>query len=117
MLVIFKGINHALNLDNFPEPGSKAASMFTIDSNDMSDLTSPSFAGLFQNFMPSFLTKHLLKSSTEKHGRDISESKVSDSEITRLTKRRCMDGSDQVDHVAGIPTQVKFIQILHDTEV
>ncbi len=37
-------------------------------------------------------------------------------EDLRLAKRRCMDGSGQVDRILDIPAEIQFSQIMFDTE-
>lgn len=115
-------INHLSDPEEFPDDGSEEASIFTLDAEDIRKLKVPSFAALYHAILPSFIANYLAEEKLiEEDLKEIEKRKRDDTsklspEDTRIAKRRCMDGSGQVDRVRDIPAEIQFSQIMFDTE-
>ena len=85
--------NHLADPVTYPDPGSEAASLITIDSAEMRSLFIPSVFSSLTSVMPLYLLQLVgLKDpqDKEKHKRDDSQTLVDEAHIA---KRRCMDGT------------------------
>ena len=117
---MLQSMKHFEDPATFPDDGSEQASIFTLDPEDVRKLKVSSFAALFHSVMPSFIANFLAEEKIaeddlkvlDKRGRDDNMSP----EDMRLAKRRCMDGSGQVDRILDIPAEIQFSQIMFDTE-
>ena len=110
---------HALDSVANPDPGSEAASMITISSEEMSSLSVPSIMSTLMSVMPLYLLQILNLQDKDKRKREVS-SGLTDSTSTmdaRIAKRRCMDGSKLVPRSASAAVEIAFPQILFDTEL
>jgi hypothetical protein len=65
--------------------------------------------------MPFYLLR-LFGDTEEKRKRDDAMA-LTDADASRLSKRRCMDGSSLVAVNADAPTEILFSQIMFDTEL
>jgi hypothetical protein len=112
-----KTLNNALDPAAHPQPGSEAASLITIDPEDLARLRVPSFFASVRDFIYNSLARHL----ADKDLKDKEEKKRKDDDIlvedARISKRRCMDGSNHVERVVGEPIPIEFPQSLYDTEI
>ncbi|KDR80496.1 hypothetical protein GALMADRAFT_136969 [Galerina marginata CBS 339.88] len=109
---------HTTDPLSHPEPGSETASMFTIDDEDLRRLKRPSYAAMFKDVMPAFLmdvlfdrelaTPHTSRSDLKHDGDFIVE--------TRVAKRCCIDGTSLAPRTIDAPADIKFPQIMFDTE-
>ena len=112
-----KTLNNALDPEGHPQPGSEATSLITNDPNDLACLQIPSFFAsvrdLIYNSLARRLTDDELKEKEEKKRKDNDVS----TEDLRLSKRRCMDGTNHVERVVGEPIPIEFSQSLYDTEL
>jgi len=112
-----KTLNNALDLVAHPQPESEAASLITIDPEDLTRLRVPSFFASVHDFIYNSLMRHLadeeLREKEEKKWKD----DVVLPEDARVSKRRCMDGSNHVKGVVGEPIPIEFPQSLYDTEI
>ena len=110
-------LNHALDPVGHPQPGSEVASLITIDAEDLARLRVPSFFISVRDHIYNSLVRHLadeeLKEKEEKKRKDDDVP----AEDLRLSKRRCMDGSNHVERVVGEPIPIEFPQSLYDTEI
>ena len=112
-----KTLNNALDPVAHPEPGSEVASLITIDPEDLARLRVPSFFASVRDFIYNSLVRHL----ADEELREKEEKKRKDddtlAEDARISKRRCMDGSNHVERVVGEPIPIEFPQSLYDTEI
>ena len=112
-----KTLNNALDPVAHPQPGSEVASLITIDPEDLARLRVPSFFASVRDFIYNSLARHLadeeLREKEEKKRKD----DVILPEDARVSKRRCMDGSNHVERVVGEPIPIEFPQSLYDTEI
>ena len=112
-----KTLNHALDPAAYPQPGSEVASLITIDPEDLARLRVPSFFASVRDFIYSSLARYL----ADEELKEKEEKKRKDDDIlaedVRLSKRRCMDGSNHVERVVGEPIPIEFPQSLYDTEI
>ncbi|EDR15531.1 uncharacterized protein LACBIDRAFT_321435 [Laccaria bicolor S238N-H82] len=112
-----KTLNHALDPAGHPELGSEVASLITIDPEDLARLRIPSFFASIREHVYNSLARRLaddeLKEKEEKKRKDDDVS----AESLRLSKRRCMDGTNHVERVVGEPIPIEFPQSLYDTEI
>ncbi|KAF8815641.1 hypothetical protein BYT27DRAFT_7128821, partial [Phlegmacium glaucopus] len=109
-----------------PAPGSETASLVTIEPENLSRLKVPSFYNSFREWIYPSLANRLadeeLKDREEKPPLPLSgvlsESADGQSaeEVIRA-KRRCMDGSNQVERIMGAFIPLEFAQSLFDTEL
>ncbi|EDR00156.1 uncharacterized protein LACBIDRAFT_334387 [Laccaria bicolor S238N-H82] len=112
-----KTLNHALDPAHHLQPGSEAASLITIDPEDLAQLRIPSFFASVHEHIYNSLARCLaddeLKEKEEKKRKDddILVGKL------RLSKRWCMDGTNHVERVVGEPIPTEFSQALYDTEI
>lgn len=110
----WKSLNHASDPVSHPEPGSEAASMFTIDEEDLERLQRPSYASLFKDVMPTFLTNFLADHVLPEASENKRESESFEDQ--RIVKRRCMDGSRLQPRTVDAPLDIQFTQLLYETE-
>ena len=91
--------------------------MITIDPEDLAQLRVPSFFASVRNFIYSSLARYL----ADEELKEKEERKRKDDDIlaedVRLSKRRCMDGSNHVERVVEEPIPIEFPQSLYDTEI
>ena len=116
----FRDLNHSMDPAKYPDPGSEQASLITIETADKQRLKLPSFSTIFQSVIPPYLARWLaneeLKERSEKDKRKRDDT-LRTHEDTRITKRRCMDGSSHMAGVIGQTPTIKFPQTLFDTEL
>jgi hypothetical protein len=112
-----KTLNNALDPVAHPQPGSEVASLITIDPEDLARLRVPSFFTSVGDFIYNSLARHL----ADEELKDKEDKKRKDDDIlaeeARVSKRRCMDGSNHVERVVGEPIPIEFSQSLYDTEL
>lgn len=102
-----------------PDPGSEAASLISIEDDDIQALRTPTFASKFPN-IPMAIQK--LIAQLEAKDKDITAKKrdASDAKLTsdeaREAKRRCKDTAAERPHVPGEQRDVVFAEILYDTD-
>jgi len=112
-----KTLNNALDLVAHPQLGSEAASLITIDPEDLTRLRVPSFFASVYDFIYNSLMRHLadeeLREKEEKKRKD----DVILPEDAWVSKRHCMDGSNHVERVVGEPIPIEFPQSLYNTEI
>jgi len=114
-----RAYKHALDPVANPDPGSEAASMITISSEEMSSLSIPSFMSALTSVMPLYLLQIFALQDKDKRKREDS-SGLTDLLSTmdaRIAKRHCMDGSKLVPRSASAAVKIAFPQILFDTEL
>jgi len=99
-----KTLNNALDPVGHPQPGSEVASLITIDPEDLARLRIPSFFASVRDHIYNSLARHLaddeLKEREEKKRKDDDIS----ADDVRLSKRRCMDGTNHVERVCLFPS-------------
>ena len=112
-----KTLNNALDPTAHPQPGSEVASLITIDPEDLARLRVPSFFASVRDFIYNSLARHL----ADEELKEKEDKKRKDDDIlaedARVSKRRCMDGSNHVERVVGEPIPIEFPQSLYDTEI
>ncbi|KAF8815053.1 hypothetical protein BYT27DRAFT_7080989 [Phlegmacium glaucopus] len=116
-----KTLNHTVNNEAYPEPGSDAASLITLDPEDRDRFKIPSFALSFRDYIYSSLAKWIADEDTkEKEDQKLKRKTTDEPKMTaeeaRIAKRRCMNGKKLIPWVVGVPWQAKFPQSLFDTE-
>jgi hypothetical protein len=116
-----KTLNHTLDSVAYPDPGSDAASLITLDPEDRNRFKVPSFAASFCDYIYSSLAKWIadedIKDKEELNTKKrASEGPKLTGEEARIAKRRCMNGQNLVKWIVGVPWQAKFPQSLFDTE-
>jgi hypothetical protein len=114
-----RAYKHALDPVANPDPGSEAASMITISSEEMSSLSASSVMSTLMSVMPLYLLQTLSFQDKDKRKCEDSLS-LTDSTPTmdaRIAKHRCMDGSKLVPRSASAAVKIAFPQILFDTEL
>jgi hypothetical protein len=112
-----KTLNHALDKDKYPDPGSDATSLVTIDPADRDRLKSPSYALAFGNLIYESLAKWITDEDINaKLKRKAGDEPKLTPEEARITKRCCIDGQKLAPWVVGVPWQARFPQSLFDTE-
>jgi hypothetical protein len=110
---VLRAYNHALDPVNNSDPGSEAASLITISSEEMLSLHVPSVMSSLSSVMPLYLLR--LIGLKDKHRRDDHE--ISAELPLGDSKRRCMDGSKLIPRSAANAVEIAFPQILFDTEL
>jgi len=113
---------HALDPVANPDPGSEAASMITLSSEEECSLSIPSVMSNVASVMPLYLLQWLGLKDTqdkEKRRRDDPQSLTDSLSLmdARIAKRRCMDGNKLVPRSASNSAEIVFPQILFDTEL
>jgi len=112
-----KTLNNALDPAGHPQLGSEVASLITVDPEDLAQLRVPSFFASVREHIYNSLARHLMDDKLKEK----EEKKRKDDDIPqedlRLSKRRCMDGTNQVERVVGEPIPIEFPQSLYDTEI
>lgn len=110
-----RAYNHALDPVSNPDPGSEAASMVTVSSDEMLSLQIPSIMSSLSSVMPLYLLQLIgLKDKRKRDENEFSaEPLLGDAHIA---KRRCMDGSKLISRSAASAVEIAFPQILFDTE-
>jgi hypothetical protein len=116
-----KTLNHTLDKDAHPDPGSDAASLVTLDPEDRDRFKVPSFASSFRDYIYSSLAKWIADEDVKdkedlKLKRKATDEPKLTAEEARIAKRRCMNGKNLVPWIVGVPWQTKFPQSLFDTE-
>ncbi|KAF8958810.1 hypothetical protein BDZ97DRAFT_1840797, partial [Flammula alnicola] len=116
-----KTLNHMNNSVAFPDTGSNAASLVTLEPEDLDRFKVPSFAPSFRDYIYSSLAKWLADEEIKekedlKLKRKTSDDPKPSAEEARIAKRRCMNGKKMVPWIVGVPWQAKFPQSLFDTE-
>jgi hypothetical protein len=116
-----KSLEHEQDPIAHPAPGSEAASLITIDAGNLARLKVSSFFSSFREWiypsLANFLADEELKEKEEKLKRKTpSDDKQTPGE-SLTSKRRCMDGSLQVERVIGAFMPVEFANSLFDTEL
>ena len=98
---------------NHPAPGSETASLFSIDGDDLEKLKRPTFASLFRDVMPTYLANWLFEHNVPDAG-DLKRDS-GDTEDSRITKRRCMDGDNLRPRAVDVSADLQFTQLLYET--
>ncbi|KAF8811593.1 hypothetical protein BYT27DRAFT_7049843, partial [Phlegmacium glaucopus] len=118
-----KTLAHAEDPVSNPHPGSETASLITIELENLNRLKVPSFYSSFREWiypsLANFLADEELKDKEDKLKRKVASESAdirTTEEILRA-KRRCMDGSNQVERIIGAFTPLEFAQSLFDTEL
>ena len=113
-----KTLNHASDPVTYPEAGSPTASLITIEPEDFSRLRIPSFLMSVRDHIYSSLAKKLTDEELREReeGKRKTDPGVSADQL-RVSKRRCMDGANQIERVVGEPVPIEFAQTLYDTEL
>ncbi|EDR01930.1 uncharacterized protein LACBIDRAFT_332745 [Laccaria bicolor S238N-H82] len=103
-------LNNALDPAAHHQLGSEVASLITINPGDLACLRVPSFFVSVHDFVYTSLARLLadedLKEEEEKKRKDNNTL----AEDARVSKRRCMDGSNHVERVVGEPIPIEFPQ-------
>jgi len=109
--------NHLLDPVNNPDPGSEAASMITVSSDELLSLQIPSVMSTVSSVMPLYLLRLIgfKEQDKDKRRRDDPTESFSSTEA-HMAKRRCMDGSKLIPRSAANAVEILFPQILFDTE-
>jgi hypothetical protein len=113
-------LRHAQDPVTFPDPGSENASLITIDSSEISFLSSSNALDSLRNIMPFYLIKKLADiklttaSTSLKHSENLTDS--TETAVSRATKRRCMSGLALISRDTERPTSFNFPQIMFETE-
>ncbi|KAF8804090.1 hypothetical protein BYT27DRAFT_7225534 [Phlegmacium glaucopus] len=108
-----KTLNHTLNNEAYPGPGSDAASLITLDPEDRDHFKIPPPALSFRDYIYSSLAKWIADEDSKRRTGDEPRPTA---EEARIAKRHCMDGKKLAPWVVGVPWQAKFPQSLFDTE-
>jgi hypothetical protein len=116
-----KTLNHAVDKVAFPDPGSDAASLITLDPQDLDRFKVPSYASSLSAYIYESLAKWIADEDIKDRDATKVKRKVADdpklsAEEARIAKRRCMNGNNMVPWIVGTPWQTKFPQSLFDTE-
>jgi len=118
-----KMVNHSLDPLTHLSPGSDCASLITIGQEELSDLLDDTIRDQYKAVLPLSITKWLAEIQRAKAGeshtlkRPVPSTEISSNMLeSRVTKRHCMDGSQLVPCVIGVPADIIFPQILFDTE-
>ncbi|KAF8186691.1 hypothetical protein BJ912DRAFT_852133 [Pholiota molesta] len=116
-------LNHAQNPETFPDDGSEAASLITLDLEDRARLKIPSFFTAVREHVYPSLARWLAdeeildREATTPLKRKAGDERTSVSAAeTAARNRRCMDGSKMVSYVSGVPWLPRYPQSLFDTE-
>jgi hypothetical protein len=112
-----KTLNNALDPVAHPQPGSEVASLITIDPEDLARLRVPSFFASVRDFIYNSLARHLADEDLREKEEKKRKEDVTLPEDARVSKRRCMDGSNHVVRVVGEPIPIEFPQSLYNTEI
>jgi len=119
----YKTLEHEQDPEAHPVPRSETASLITIEEDDLTRLKVPSFFGTLREWIYPSLSRYLadeeLKDREEKAKRKTlsDDSSKQTPEEARVAKRRCMDGSLQVERIIGSFMPVDFANSLFDTEL
>jgi hypothetical protein len=119
----YKTLEHEQDPIAHPDPGSETASLITIPEEDLNRLKVPTFLGTLREWIYPSLSRYLadeeLKDREEKVKRKTpsDDSSKQTPEEARVAKRRCMDGSSQVERIIGAFMPVDFANSLFDTEL
>jgi hypothetical protein len=120
-----KSLNHFMDPVKFPEAGSEAASLISIDPEDHVRLKVPSFLASVRDYVYPSLAKWIadeeiidreVAAATVSLKRKAGDDKPPLAADAALARRRCMDGSKMVPWVVGVPWTPRFPQSLFDTE-
>ncbi len=113
-------LRHAQDPVAFPDPGSESASFITIDSSEISFLSSPTILDSLRNVMPFHLIKRLadikLTNITNSLKRPESLTDLMESSTSHAAKRRCMSALTLISRDTERPTSFNFPQIMFETE-
>ena len=113
----FQTLRHTQDPIAFPNPGSETASLITIDSSEISFLSSSHILDSLRNIMPFYLIKKLADTKLTnplKRSENLTDS--TDSDLSHLAKRRCMSANTLISRDTERPTSFNFPQIMFNTE-
>ena len=110
-------LRHAQDPAAFPEPGSETASLITIDSSEISFLSSTHISDSLRTIMPFYLIKKLADTkllNSLKRSENPTDSTEGDTSSS--AKRRCMSATTLISRDTERPTSFNFPQIMFNTE-
>ncbi|KAF8974295.1 hypothetical protein BDZ97DRAFT_1772843 [Flammula alnicola] len=113
-----KTLNHTQDMTAFPDAGSEAASLVTLDPEDLDRFRVPSFALSFRDYIYSSLAKWIADEEIKdpKNKRKALDDPKITSDEARIAKRHCMNGRKLTPWIVGAPWHASFPQSLFDTE-
>lgn len=115
-------VDHTIEPDNYPEPGSDAASLITLDEEDLSTLLNDTICDHCKDFLPLSVKQWLLDTKKARGESNIGSKRsilelFCDSAEKVMSRWRCMSGSDITLHVVGKAAEISFPDILFDMEM
>jgi len=118
---VLKSLEHLHDPVAHPHPGSETASLITIDAENLNRLKVPSFFSSFRDWIYPSLANLLADEELKEREEKLKRKTLADDKQTpgesRVTKRRCMDGSLLVERVIGAFMPLEFANSLFETEL
>ncbi|KAK0465687.1 hypothetical protein IW261DRAFT_1346992 [Armillaria novae-zelandiae] len=113
-----KTLKHLNDPAQNPDPGSESASLISIDEDNIQALRTPTFTSKFPN-IPMAVQKVIAQLEAKEKDvvtkkRDAADAKLT-AEQAHKAKHRCKDTVAKHPHVPGEQRNIKFAEILYDT--
>ena len=115
-----KTLRNKLDPATYPDTGSEAASLITIDPVDIEDLKDQTMFARFLSVLPDSLIQRITrenrheKEEKEKRKRDEVPRIISDE--SRDIKCRCMDSDRATNQIIGLQNPIDFSEIMYTTD-
>ncbi|KAK0183833.1 hypothetical protein F5146DRAFT_939629 [Armillaria mellea] len=114
-----KTIKHLNDPAQNPDPGSESASLISIDEDDIQALCTPTFALKFPN-IPMVIQKIIAWLETKEKDavtkkRDAADAKLTAEQAYKV-KHHCKDTAAEHPHIPSEQHDIKFTEILYDTD-
>ncbi|KIM39208.1 hypothetical protein M413DRAFT_56875, partial [Hebeloma cylindrosporum] len=108
-----KTLLNATDPANNPEPGSETASLFSFEEEELDKLKRPSFAAVFKDVMPTYVTDWLFDNQSS-DSPDLKRNNDDDGD-SRISKHRCMDGDNLKPRATDVAADLDFTQLFYET--